>query len=117
MGLLDYLRMRRGRRTFQRLHEYWLEKDLLGDEDTAAGLQGDDGEKDSRPLEEGPGLRHGEPLRRKVAGPAQAGWGSGPVWLPLRYVLGAAGLVALLLVVVAILSTVLVMQSCQRGAG
>jgi hypothetical protein len=109
--------MRRGRRTFQRLQEYWLEKDLLGEEDIAAGPQGDGGEKGGRPLEEGPALPRGKPLRRKVAGPALAGWGSGPVWLPLRYVLGAAGLVALLLVVVAILSTVLVMQSCQRGAG
>jgi hypothetical protein len=109
MGLLSFIRKRYAERTFQRLYNYWLEKDV--------------------PFNDRPSLLHGEDKRisedeslDEDSLPREPIYGEAPrtsrtrdtvhLRLPMRYVFIGVGLIAFLLVALAIVSTVLAMQTC-----
>ncbi len=106
MKILDKLRRRGARRTFQRLYEYWLEKDIPSAEGTTA-WRGDEQERleDQSANEE---LTLREALQRQYPKPRD----TIQLRLPIRYVFMGVALVALLLVALSIVSTVLAMRSC-----
>ncbi len=132
MGLLDYLREQQGRRTFSRLHRHWLEEDLPP---TRRGRRKPPGDGRNGPtdgmltdpfleVEEDPGpppedeeeeeLPVGWPRRvRKITKLRNSDLVH--LSLPLRYIVVTATTGAVLLVALAVLSTVLLMRSCQPG--
>jgi len=106
MKILDKLRQRGARRTFQRLYEYWLEKDIPSSKG-ATSLRGDEQKRlgDQSANED---LTLSEALQRQFPKPKD----TIQLRLPIRYVFIGAALVALLLVALSIVSTVLAMRSC-----
>ena len=109
MKLLDNLRRRGARRTFQRLYEYWLEKDIPSTEGTTP-WRVDEQERLEDQSANGE-LTLKEALQRqipKVAKPRD----TVQLRLPIRYVFMGVALIALLLVALSIVSTVLIMRSC-----
>jgi len=109
MKILDNLRKRGARRTFQRLYEYWLEKDIPSVEGTISGRADEQGGLEDQSVDEELTLR--EALQRpltKVPKPRD----TIQLRLPIRYVFMGVALIALLLVALSIVSTVLIMRSC-----
>jgi hypothetical protein len=109
MGILSFIRKKYAERTFQRLYNYWLEKDV--------------------PYNDRPNLLHGgqreeteDELIDEELLPRETSYREPPrtsrqrdtvhLRLPMRYVFIGAGLIAFLLVALAIVSTVLAMQAC-----
>lgn len=109
MKILDNLRRRGARRTFQRLYEHWLEKDIPSVEGTTP-WRGDEEERLDDQSANGE-LTLREALQRqlpKVPKPRD----TIQLRLPIRYVFMGTALIALLLVALSIVSTVLIMRSC-----
>lgn len=109
MKILDKLRQRGARRTFQRLYEYWLEKDIPSVERTAS-LRADEQEglEDQSADEE---LTLREALQQRFPKvPRQRE--TIQLRLPIRYVFFGLVFVASLMVTLAIVTTVLIMVSC-----
>ncbi|UCB43032.1 MAG: hypothetical protein JSV77_04505 [Dehalococcoidales bacterium] len=109
MKILDNLRKRGARRTFQRLYEYWLEKDIPSVENTASRRIDEHERLEDQSINGDLTLR--EALQRqlpKIPKPRD----TVQLRLPIRYVFMGAALIALLLVALAIVSTVLIMRSC-----
>ena len=109
MGIFDFIRRRYAERTFQRLYDYWLEKDVPYSDRTSL-LRGNEKEETAdQPIDED--FLPREPLYReapKTSKPRD----TVHLRLPMRYVFAGAALIALLLVALAIVSTVLAMQAC-----
>ncbi|HEY41725.1 MAG TPA: hypothetical protein G4O18_07690 [Dehalococcoidia bacterium] len=110
MWLVDFIRKRYAERTFQRLYNYWLEKDVPYNNNRTTLLRGSDTagrveepfDEDFLPRE--PSYREAPktPRARDIV----------HLRLPMRYVFVGVGLIAFLLVALAIVSTVLAMQAC-----
>ena len=110
MAIFDFIRRRYAERTFQRLYDYWLEKDVPYNDRTSL-LRGNEkeGTADQPIIDEDFLLR--EPSDRetpKTSRPRD----TVHLRLPMRYVFMGAALIAFLLVALAIVSTVLAMQAC-----
>jgi hypothetical protein len=109
MWIVDFIRRRYAERTFQRLYNYWLEKDVPYNDRTSL-LRGSDTEgRVEEPLDEDFLAR--ESAYREAPRPPR------PrdivhLRLPMRYVFMGAALIAFLLVALAIVSTILAMQAC-----
>ncbi len=95
------------RRKKAKLYRQWVDKEGLPSEEIPAELQGrrEGLDESSLPFED----VSGEPQYR---GKIQRVTDKGLVVLPLRYILLAVGVAALLLVTVAVVITILAMQSC-----
>jgi len=106
MKILDKLRQRGARRTFQRLYEYWLEKDIPFAERTAA-LR-DDEREGLEDLSEDEELTLREALQQQLPKPRE----TIQLRLPVRYVFWGLAFVAFLMVMLAIITTILIMRSC-----
>ena len=106
MKILDKLRQRGARRTFQRLYEYWLEKDIPSVERTAA-LR-DDEREGLEALSEDEELPLREALQQQLPKPRE----TIQLRLPIRYVFWGLAFVAFLMVMLAIITTILIMRSC-----
>lgn len=109
MGILDFIRRRYAERTFQRLYNYWLEKDVPYN-DRASLLHGSEKEDTTDQLIDEDFLPR-EPLYREAPKTSRQR-DTVHLRLPMRYVFIGAALIAFLLVALAIVSTVLAMQSC-----
>lgn len=109
MGIFDFIRRRYAERTFQRLYNYWLEKDVPYNDRTSL-LRGNENEGTAdQPLDEE--LLPREPFYREAPKTSRSR-DTVHLRLPMRYVFVGAALIAFLLVALAIVSTVLAMQSC-----
>jgi hypothetical protein len=110
MGIINFIRRRYAERTFQRLYNYWLEKDVpYNDRTTSLLRSGEREETEDRPIDED--FLPREPLFRE---PPKTSRQRDTVHLrlPMRYVFIGVALIAFLLVALAIVSTVLAMQAC-----
>ena len=109
MRMLDFLRRRGESRTFQRLYEYWLGKDVPPVEDVPHLRENNEEKADSQSIDEGLWLDRSTPRQvSKVTRPRD----SVQLRLPIRYVFLGAAAIALLLVMLSIVLTVLIMRSC-----
>jgi len=109
MGLFDFVRRRYAERTFQRLYNYWLERDVPYN-DHASLLHGSDKEITAdQPIDED--FLPSEPLYREAPKTSRTR-DTVHLRLPMRYVFIGVALIAFLLVALAIVSTVLAMQAC-----
>lgn len=109
MWIVDFIRKRYAERTFQRLYNYWLERDVPYDNRTSL-LRGNDKEgKVEEPLDED--FLPREPSYREAPKPSRSR-DTVNLRLPMRYVFVGVALIAFLLVALAIVSTVLAMQAC-----
>ncbi len=109
MGLFDFIRRRYAERTFQRLYTYWLEKDIPYNDRTSL-LRGHEKEiSEEQPVDEDFLTR--EPLSREAPKTSRSR-DTVHLRLPMRYVFVGAALIAFLLVTLAIVSTILAMQTC-----
>ena len=111
MGLLSFIRKRYAERTFQRLYNYWLEKDVPFNNRPNI-LRGNDNDKEGtteQTIDED--FLPREPLYREAPRTSRSR-DTVHLRLPMRYVFIGVGLIAFLLVALAIVSTVLAMQSC-----
>jgi len=106
MKILDKLRQRGARRTFQRLYEYWLEKDITSAERIAA-LR-DDEREGLEDLSEDEELTLREALQQQLPKPRE----TIQLRLPIRYVFWGLGFLAFLMVILAVITTILIMRSC-----
>ena len=109
MGILDFIRKRYSERTFQRLYNYWLEKDVPYN-DRASLLHGNNKEETSDDLVDENFLSR-DPSYREAPKTSRTR-DTVHLRLPMRYVFIGAALIAFLLVALAIVSTVLAMQTC-----
>ena len=110
MGLLSFIRKRYAERTFQRLYNYWLEKDVPFNDRTSL-LQGEEKRiSEDESLDEA--FLPREPLYNRETPRTSRSRDTVHLRLPMRYVFIGAGLIAFLLVALAIVSTVLAMQAC-----
>ncbi len=107
MGLLAYWRRRRGTRLYQSIAEHWLERDSTLPEDILPSA-GDGADSDSLSSE---ALRARSRTRR-LRKPRADDHENLEVRMPTRHVVALVSAIGVLLLVVAILSTVLAMQSC-----
>jgi hypothetical protein len=109
MWIVDFIRRRYAERTFQRLYNYWLEKDVPYNNRTNL-LSGSDTERRvEEPLDED--FLPREPSYREAPRTSRSR-DTVHLRLPMRYVFMGAALIAFLLVALAIVSTVLAMQTC-----
>jgi hypothetical protein len=109
MGLLAYWRRRRGTRIYQNIAEHWMERDTSLPEDILPSTRvGTEAEPDSL----SPDSLRARPRPRRLRKPGPDDHESLEVRMPTRYVLILVAAIGILLLVVAILSTVLAMQSC-----
>jgi len=109
MAIFDFIRRRYAERTFQRLYNYWLEKDVPYN-DRANLLQGSDKEGTvDQPTDEN--FLPRDPLYIEAPKTSRSR-DTVHLRLPMRYVFIGAALIAFLLVALAIVSTVLAMQTC-----
>jgi hypothetical protein len=109
MWIVDFIRKRYAERTFQRLYNYWLEKDVPYNDRTNL-LRGSDTERRvEEPLDED--FLSREPSYREAPKTSRSR-DTVHLRLPMRYVFVGAVLIAFLLVALAIVSTVLAMQTC-----
>ena len=109
MGLLSFIRKRYAERTFQRLYNYWLEKDVPFNDRTSL-LHGEEKRiSEDESLDED--FLPREPLYKEAPRTSRSR-DTVHLRLPMRYVFIGAGLIAFLLVALAIVSTVLAMQAC-----
>jgi hypothetical protein len=106
MKIFDKLRQRGARRTFQRLYEYWLEKDIPPAERATSWSDDEQDRLEDHSADEELTLR--EALQRQIPKPRD----TIQLRLPIRYILMGAGLIALLLVALSVVSTILAMRSC-----
>jgi hypothetical protein len=109
MGIINFIRKKYAERTFQRLYNYWLEKDVPYNNRTSLLRGSDREETEDEPIDEELLPRetsYREPLRTSRQRDTVH------LRLPMRYVFIGAGLIAFLLVALAIVSTVLAMQAC-----
>jgi hypothetical protein len=109
MGLLSFIRKRYAERTFQRLYNYWLEKDVPFNDRT--GLLHSEEKRISEDESLDEDFLPREPLYREAPRTSRSR-DTVHLRLPMRYVFIGAGLIAFLLVALAIVSTVLAMQTC-----
>ena len=109
MRLFDFIRRRYAERTFQRLYNYWLERDAPYN-DRASLLRGSDKEETADQSIDEDFLSR-EPLSREAPKISRSR-DTVHLRLPMRYVFMGAALIAFLLVALAIVSTVLAMQTC-----
>ena len=109
MWIVDFVRRRYAERTFQRLYNYWLEKDVPHNNRTNLLRGNDTAGKVAEPLDED--FLPREPSYREAPRPPRSR-DIVHLRLPMRYVFVGAGLIAFLLVALAIVSTVLAMQAC-----
>lgn len=109
MKVLNFLRRRGARRTFQQLYEHWLEDDGPRVEDSTHRLVGDREPSDEQSDDEGydlqepryvPGLRETRP--EEII----------QLRLPVRHVYIGIAVFAALIITLAIIVTVLIMRSC-----
>ena len=109
MGLLAYWRRKRGTRIYQNIAEHWLERDTTLPEDflPSAG-SAEEAEPDSLSRES---LR-ARPRTRRLQKLRADDHDNLEVRMPTKHVLVLVAAVGVLLLVVAILSTVLAMKSC-----
>jgi len=109
MGIFNFIRRRYAERTFQRLYNYWLEKDVPYNDRTSLLRGSEREETEDQPIDED--FLHREPLYRE---PPKTSRQRDTVHLrlPMRYVFVGAALIAFLLVALAIVSTVLAMHTC-----
>ena len=109
MGLLSFIRKRYAERTFQRLYNYWLEKDVPFNNRTNLLNSEEKRISEDESLDED--FLPREPLYREAPRTSRSR-DTVHLRLPMRYVFIGAGLIAFLLVALAIVSTVLAMQTC-----
>ena len=109
MKILDKLRQRGARRTFQRLYEYWLEKDIPS-VDRTASLRSDEQERleDQSADEEFTLTEALQQQLPKIQRPRE----TIQLRLPIRYVFFGVVFVAFLMVMLSIVTTILIMVSC-----
>ena len=109
MGLLSFIRKRYAERTFQRLYNYWLERDVPFNDRTSP--LGSEEKRISEDESLDDDFLPREPLYREVPKTSRSR-DTVHLRLPMRYVFIGAGLIAFLLVALAIVSTVLAMKAC-----
>jgi len=109
MGILDFIRKRYSERTFQRLYNHWLEKDVPYND--RANLFSDSDREVATDQTTDEDFPTSEPSYREVSKTSRSR-DTVHLRLPMRYVFIGAGLIAFLLVALAIVSTVLAMQTC-----
>jgi hypothetical protein len=109
MGLLSFIRKRYAERTFQRLYNYWLDSDVPYN-DRASLFQSDEKQISDEQLRDEDFLPR-EPLYKETPKTSKQR-DTVHLRLPMRYVFIGVGLIAFLLVALAIVSTVLAMQAC-----
>jgi hypothetical protein len=109
MGIFGFIRRRYAEMTFQRLYDYWLDNDVPHNDRTSL-LRGSEKEETAdQPVDED--FLPREPLYREAPKTSKPG-DTVHLRLPMRYVFVGVALIALLLVALAIVSTVLAMQTC-----
>ena len=109
MGLLSFIRKRYAERTFQRLYNYWLERDVPFNDRTSPLRSEEKRISEDESLDED--FLPKEPLYGETPRTLRSK-DTVHLRLPMRYVFIGAGLIAFLLVALAIVSTVLAMQAC-----
>jgi hypothetical protein len=109
MGLLSFVRKRYAERTFQRLYNYWLERDVPFNDRTSPLRSEEKRISEDESLDED--FLPREPLYRETPRTSRSR-DTVHLRLPMRYVFIGAGLIAFLLVALAIVSTVLAMKAC-----
>ncbi len=107
MGLLAYWRRRRGTRLYQSIAEHWLERDSTLPDDILPSTGGG-----ADPDSLSPESLRARSRARRLRKPRADDHESLEVRMPTRHVLVLVSTIGILLLVVAILSTVLAMQSC-----
>lgn len=109
MGLLSFIRKRYAERTFQRLYNYWLERDVPFNDRTSPLRSEEKRISEDESLDED--FLPREPLYKEAPRTSRSR-DTVHLRLPMRYVFIGAGLIAFLLVALAIVSTVLAMKAC-----
>ena len=114
MGILNSISSRgRKAKTLQRLYDHWLDEETLFAEDAADGSRLNIQERPDGKTSDKYGFQDKQSLLVRRSRGMEPD--SDSVWfsLPTRYVLQGIAVISLLLITLSVVSTILIMRSCQ----